>query len=169
MSDISNEVNKLLTFHLGNIKVGIAQRMAALGRMLSGRSVASLQIEVKDSKGNLSGDKQWETMQRGRRPGKVPSNFREIIKNWVRAKGINIQPRIGQSQKQAIESFSYLVTRNIMQKGTKLYRDKGYNDIYDTLLEEEIKKLTNETASVLELEIDKINDNFLKDGDKDNK
>lgn len=169
MSDISNEVNKLLTFHLGNIKVGIAQRMAALGRMASGRSVASLQIEVKDSKGNLSGDKQWETMQRGRRPGKVPSNFREIIKNWVRAKGINIQPRIGQSQKQAIESFSYLVTRNIMQKGTKLYRDKGYNDIYDTLLEEEIKKLTNETASVLELEIDKINDNFLKDGDKDNK
>lgn len=169
MSDISNEVNKLLTFHLGNIKVGIAQRMAALGRMSSGRSVASLQIEVKDSKGNLSGDKQWETMQRGRRPGKVPSNFREIIKNWVRAKGINIQPRIGQSQKQAIESFSYLVTRNIMQKGTKLYRDKGYNDIYDTLLEEEIKKLTNETASVLELEIDKINDNFLKDGDKDNK
>lgn len=169
MSDISNEVNKLLTFHLGNIKVGIAQRMAALGRMSSGRSVASLQIEVKDSKGNLSGDKQWETMQRGRRPGKVPSNFREIIKNWVRAKGINIQPRIGQSQKQAIESFNYLVTRNIMQKGTKLYRDKGYNDIYDTLLEEEIKKLTNETASVLELEIDKINDNFLKDGDKDNK
>lgn len=169
MSDISNEVNKLLTFHLGNIKVGIAQRMAALGRMSSGRSVASLQIEVKDSKGNLSGDKQWETMQRGRRPGKVPSNFREIIKNWVRAKGINIQPRIGQSQKQAIESFSYLVTRNIMQKGTKLYRDKGYNDIYDTLLEEEIKKLTDETASVLELEVDKINDNFLKDGDKDNK
>lgn len=169
MSDISNEVNKLLTFHLGNIKVGIAQRMAALGRMSSGRSVASLQIEVKDSKGNLSGDKQWETMQRGRRPGKVPSNFREIIKNWVRAKGINIQPKIGQSQKQAIESFSYLVTRNIMQKGTKLYRDKGYNDIYDTLLEEEIKKLTNETASVLELEVDKINDNFLKDGDKDNK
>lgn len=169
MSDISNEVNKLLTFHLGNIKVGIAQRMAALGRMSSGRSVASLQIEVKDSKGNLSGDKQWETMQRGRRPGKVPSNFREIIKNWVRAKGINIQPRIGQSQNQAIESFSYLVTRSIMQKGTKLYRDKGYNDIYDTLLEEEIKKLTNETASVLELEVDKINDNFLKDGDKDNK
>ena len=169
MSDISNEVNKLLTFHLGNIKVGIAQRMAALGRMSSGRSVASLQIEVKNSKGILSGDKQWETMQRGRRPGKVPSNLREIIKNWVRAKGINIQPRIGQSQKQAIESFSYLVTRNIMQKGTKLYRDKGYNDIYDTLLEEEIKKLTNETASVLELEIDKINDNFLKDGDKDNK
>lgn len=169
MSDISNEVNKLLIFHLGNIKVGIAQRMAALGRMSSGRSVASLQIEVKDSKGNLSGDKQWETMQRGRRPGKVPSNFREIIKNWVRAKGINIQPRIGQSQKQAIESFSYLVTRNIMQKGTKLYRDKGYNDIYDTLLEKEIKNLTNETASVLELEVDKINDNFIKDGDKDNK
>lgn len=165
MNSLTNEVDRLLTLHLGNIKVGIAQRMAALGRISSGRSVASLQIEVKDSKGNLSGDKQWETMQRGRRPGKVPSNFREIIKNWVRAKGINIQPRIGQSQKQAIESFSYLVTRNIMQKGTKLYRDKGYNDIYDTLLDEEIKKLTNETTSVLELGIDKLNNRFIDDNE----
>ena len=87
----------------------------------------------------------------------------------MRQKGISIQQRKGQSQKQAIESFSYLVTRNIMQKGTKLYRDKGYNDIYDTLLEEEIKNLKNETASVLEIEVDKINDNFIKNGDKDNK
>lgn len=167
MNSLTNEVDRLLTLHLGNIKVGIAQRMAALGRMSSGRSVASLQIDVKDSKGNLSGDKQWETMQRGRRLGKVPSNFREIIKNWVRQKGISIQPKEGQSQKQAIESFSYLVTSNIMQKGTKLYRDKGYNDIYDTLLEEEIKKLTNETASVLELEIDKLNDRFTDDNKND--
>lgn len=165
---MTNEVNRLLTLHLGNIKVGIAQKMAALGRMSSGRSVASLEVEVKDSEGILSGGKQWETMQRGRRPGKVPSNFREIIKNWVRTKGISIQPWKGQSQKQAIESFSYLVTRNIMQKGTKLYRDKGYNDIYDTLLEEEIKKLTDETSSVFELAVDKINDNFINEG-KDNK
>lgn len=167
MNSLTNEVDRLLTLHLGNIKVGIAQRMATMGRMSSGRSVASLQIDVKDSKGNLSGDKQWETMQRGRRPGKVPSNFREIIKNWVRQKGISIQPKEGQSQKQAIESFSYLVTRNIMQNGTKLYRDKGYNDIYDTLLEEEIKKLTNETTSVLELEIDKLNDRFTDDNKND--
>lgn len=163
MKNLTNQVERLLTLHLGNIKVGIAQRMAALGRMSSGRSVASLQIEVKNSKGNLSGDKQWEVMQRGRHPGNVPSNFRELIKNWVRAKGINIQPRNGQSPKQAIESFSYLVTRNIMQKGTKLYRNKGYNDIYDTLLEEEINKLAKETESVLELEIDKLNDRFIDD------
>ena len=167
MGDITNEVNKLLTLHLGNIKVGIAQRMAALGRMSSGRSVASLEVEVKDSEGVLSGEKQWETMQRGRGPGKVPSNFREIIKNWVRTKGINIQPRKGQSQKQAIESFSYLVTRNIMQKGTKLYRDKGYNDIYDTLLEEELEKLSSDTSAVLEIDIDKLNDKFIN-GDKAN-
>lgn len=163
MSDIITEVDRLLTLHLGNIKVGIAQRMAASRRMASGRSVASLVVDVNDSEGVLSGGKQWETMQRGRGPGKVPSNFREIIKNWVRAKGINVQPRNGQSQRQAIESFSYLVTRNIMQKGTKLYRDKGYNDIYDSLLEEEIKKLSAETSAVMEIEIDKINDSYAND------
>lgn len=168
MSDVITEVDRLLTLHLGNIKVGIAQRMAASGRTASGRSVASLEVDVKDSEGVLSGGKQWETMQRGRGPGKVPSNFREIIKNWVRTKGINVKPRKGQSQRQSIESFSYLVTRNIMQKGTKLYRDKGYNDIYDSLLDEEIKKLSAETSEVMEIEIDKINDSYAY-GDKDDK
>lgn len=167
MSNITNEVNRLLTLHLGNIKVGIAQRMTSLGRTSSGRSVASLNIEVKDSEGIMSGEEQWGVMQQGRKPGKVPSDFREIIKNWVITKGVSIQTKEGQSQKQAIESFSYLVTRKIMQKGTKLYRDKGYNDIYDTLLEEEIKKLTDETSSVFELEINKINDNFIYDNKDD--
>lgn len=164
MSSIANEIDRLLTLHLGNIKVGISQRMAALGRTSSGRSVASLEVEVKGSEGILSGDAQWKTMQRGRGPGKVPYNFREIIKNWVRAKGISIQPRKKQSQEQAIESFSYLVTRNIMEKGTKLYRDKGYNDIYDSLLEEEIKKLSTDISVMFELDIDKINDKFIRDG-----
>lgn len=80
MNSLINEVDRLLTLHLGNIKVGIAQQMAALGRMSSGRSVASLQIEVKDSKGFLSGDKQWETMQRGRRPGNVPSTLGKSLR-----------------------------------------------------------------------------------------
>ena len=168
MKDIVNEVDRLLTLHLGNIKVGIAQKMTAMGRTASGRSIASLSVDVKKSRGRLSGGKQWETMQRGRAPGKVPSNFRQVIKNWAIAKGISIQPRKGQSQKQALESFSYLVTRNIMQKGTKLYRDKGYNDIYDSLLEEEVKKLSQETSAVLEIEIDKLNDSYIN-GDKDNK
>lgn len=163
MSEIKNKVNKLLTLHLGNIKVGISQRMTSLGRTASGGSVASLEIEVNNGEGILAGGKQWETMQRGRGPGKVPSNFREVIKNWVRAKGISVQPRGKQTQEQAIESFSYLVTRNIMQNGTKLYRDKGYNDIYDTMLEEEIEKLSAETSSVFELEVNNINDNYIND------
>lgn len=167
MSEIENKVNKLLTLHLGNIKVGISQRMTSLGRSASGSSVASLEVEVDNGEGILSGGKQWETMQRGRGPGKVPSNFREVIKNWVRAKGISVQPRGKQTQEQAIESFSYLVTRNIMQKGTKLYRDKGYNDIYDTLLEEEIEKLSAETSSVFELEVNNINDNYINDNKDD--
>ena len=167
MSEIENKVNKLLTLHLGNIKVGISQRMTSLGRSASGSSVASLEVEVNDGEGILSGGKQWETMQRGRGPGKVPSNFREVIKNWVRAKGISVQPRGKQTQEQTIESFSYLVTRSIMQKGTKLYCDKGYNNIYDTLLEEEIEKLSAETSSVFELEVNNINDNYINDNKDD--
>lgn len=168
MSEIDDKIQKLLTLHLGNIKVGISKRMATLGRSASGSSVASLDVEVSGNNGILSGGKQWEVMQRGRGPGKVPSNFREVIKNWVRARGINIQPKGEQTQEQAIESFSYLVTRNIMQKGTKLYRDNGYNDIYDTLLKEEVEKLSNGVSSVFELEVNSINDKFINDDNKDN-
>ena len=169
MSEINDKVQKLLTLHLGNIKVGIAQRMASSGRSASGNSVASLDVEVSDGEGVLSGGKQWETMQRGRGPGKVPSNFREVIKNWVMAKGISIQPKGKQTQEQAIESFSFLVTRNIMQKGTKLYRDKGYNDIYDTLLREEIEKLSDGISSVFELEVNSINDKYINDDNKNDR
>lgn len=157
-----NGINKLLVTCLGNIKVGVSQRMTAMGRTASGRSVASLAVEVNGFEGTLYGDKQWEVMQRGRKPGKVPYNFRETIKNWAIDKGISIQPRKGQSQKQALESFSYLVSRNIMQKGTKLYRDKGYNNIYDTVLKEELKKLANGAASLVGQGVDKINVDFIK-------
>nr|DAO00058.1 MAG TPA: hypothetical protein [Caudoviricetes sp.] len=166
MSEIDEKIQKLLTLHLGNIKVGISQRMTALGRNASGSSVASLDVNVSGNNGILFGGKQWETMQHGRGPGKVPSNFREVIKNWVRAKGINIKPKGKQTQEQAIESFSYLVTRNIMQKGTKLYRYKGYNDIYDTLLKEEIEKLSDDISTVFELEVNSINDKYINDDNK---
>lgn len=166
MSEIDDKIQKLLSLHLGNIKVGISQRMTSLGRSASGSSVASLGVEVNGNNGVLSGAKQWEAMQRGRGPGKVPSNFREVIKNWVRVRGINIKPKGKQTQEQAIESFSYLVTRNIMQKGTKLYRDKGYNDIYDTLLKEEIEKLSDDISTVFELEVNSINDKYINDDNK---
>ena len=43
-----------------------------------------------------------------------------------------------------------------MKNGTRLYRDKGYNDIFDTVLKDELEKIATESAGVFDMEIDKI-------------
>ena len=139
MADLSSDIRTLVITHVEQIRSGIIQNMSAMGRTTSGASVNSL-LTVPDKTeigATLMGAPQWLVMQHGRKPGKVPSNFREIIKQWAMQKGISIQPRKGQSQESAINSFSYLVARNIMQKGKKLFRYKGYNDIFDSRVEEE--------------------------------
>lgn len=160
MADLSSDIRTLVITHVEQIRSGIIQNMSAMGRTTSGASVNSL-LTVPDKTeigATLMGAPQWLVMQHGRKPGKVPSNFREIIKQWAMQKGISIQPRKGQSQESAINSFSYLVARNIMQKGTKLFRDKGYNDIFDSLVEQETDKMAKEAEGLLSVRIDKIND-----------
>ena len=160
MADLSSDIRTLVITHVEQIRSGIIQNMSAMGRTTSGASVNSL-LTVPDKAeigATLMGAPQWIVMQHGRSPGKVPSNFREIIKQWAMQKGISIQPRKGQSQESAINSFSYLVARNIMQKGTKLFRDKGYNDIFDSLVEQETDKMAKEADGLLSIHIDKIND-----------
>ena len=45
-----------------------------------------------------------------------------------------------------------------MMKGTKLHRDNGYNDIYDTLISAEMDKLSEESVGIIDTEIEKINE-----------
>ena len=157
-------IRDIVVKHLKAIQDGIAANMSQMGRTTSGRSVASLLIEdVNDPEAirvQLTGDKQWEVMEHGRGPGRVPYNFSSIIKEWIVRKGISyrhLAPKNGPAEK-GLNSLSFLIARSIMQKGTKLYRDKGYNDIFDTLMNEETDKLALEAVGIMDTEIDKIND-----------
>lgn len=162
--DVSREVAKLLKSHGEAIRQGIIQNMAAKGRNATGKSVASLQVKLDgEFRVSMTGGGQWAVMQRGRGVGKVPGNFRETIKAWVIAKGISIQAKPNQSQEQALNSFAYLVTRSIMQKGTSLHRRAGYDDIYDTVIAQELQKIADDGANVVSQGIDNINTDFIND------
>lgn len=157
-------IRDIVVKHLKVVQDGIAANMKQQNRTASGRSVASLRIEDEGTEGlarvMLTGDKQWEVMERGRGPGKVPHNFSDIIKEWILKKGISYRqfaPKNGNPER-GLKSLSYMIAHSIMKKGTKLHRDKGYNDIFDTLLEEETEKLALEATGIVETEIDKIND-----------
>jgi hypothetical protein len=97
-------------------------------------------------------------MERGRGPGNVPRNFTSIIRDWIVAKGISYQnliPKNG-TPEQGLTRLSGAIAYSIMKNGTRLYRDKGYNDIFDTALKEELEKIATESAGVFDMEIDKI-------------
>lgn len=155
---LNDDISRILTSHLLRVKQGIAANMMQHGRMASGKSVASLRTEqTGDLRMALTGGPQWATMQKGRKAGKVPRNFRDIIKDWIRAKGISVS-----GGQKGLNSAAYLISRSIMKKGTRLYQRHGHDDIYDSVIEKEFNALTNDAINVVGAEIDKSNDNFVK-------
>jgi len=156
-------VKDIILSHLKVVQAGMAMNMTRLHRSASGRSVASLEVEVTEGEnvtGTILGSPNWAVMQQGRGPGGVPRDFTSVIKDWIVRKGISYSgvgsPKA--SPETRLNSLSYLIARSIMQKGTKLYRDKGYNDIYDSLVEEEVEKMSDETMGLFEMKVDEIND-----------
>lgn len=156
------DTNEILREHLNNIKTKIAERMAMNKRNASGRSVASLKVDVGDGHATLWGSKSFLVMERGRGPGAIPMGFVEIIMAWAKAKGISAHSKSGQNvnRESAIRSFAGAVAFNIMKKGTKIHRTKQYDDIFTTVLNEELEKMSDAMAINLLDQISTINDSI---------
>lgn len=155
MADIKN----ILQNHMEVIKSKVAERMVQHKRSASGRSVASLKVEVNDNSATLWGAKSFLAMERGRGPGAVPMGFFDIIYDWAKAKGISAQAKRGQNNNPdgALRSFAGAVAYNIMKKGTKLHRSKTYDDIYSTVINEELEKMHDEMCISLLDQVSIIN------------
>lgn len=154
-------IQEILTTRLNNIKSRIIQKMTEQKRMASGRSAASLRVEVQGDHGILWGAKSFLVMERGRKAGKIPYGFVTIIKQWIIDKGISVSTRSKSgkpmSQEYALNSFAGAVAYSIMKKGTRLHRSNGYNDIYTTAVKEELEEMGAELAIVVGDSITQIN------------
>lgn len=157
---MASSIKDIVQRHLEAVKAGIAQRMEQQGRNASGRSVASLNVVTDESGGFIEGSSSFLAMEYGRGPGKVPYDFRSIIKDWIVAKGISYQDLIPKNgtPEQGLNRLSGAIAYSIMKNGTKLHRDNGYNDIYDTILEEELEKLSDEAVGIFDADIEKIHE-----------
>lgn len=162
------QVSDILKRHLENVKAAIAKQMEANKRNASGRSVASLTVEVAGNIGTLFGSKSFLAMERGRKGGKVPKGFYDIIRQWIIDKGIAYTPIPSKTQRailspdeRGLRSLAGAIAYRIMKDGTRLHRDGGYNDIYTTAVNEELKLLHAEVVDMTAQSIAQINNDAL--------
>lgn len=155
-------VQEILTTRLGNIKRRIAENMVANGRNVSGRSVASLQVEVNGDRGTLFGSSSFLSMERGRKAGKVPKGFTSIIKQWIIDKGISFEAKSKSGKpiprERALNSFAGAVAYTIMKKGTKMKRENVQQDIFSTAIKEELDAMAQDLSVNILEQITTINE-----------
>jgi len=133
------DLQPLLLRHLLHLKGRIAEKMAS--RTATGKTVASLRVDVTGDRGTLYGSPAFLTMERGRRPGAVPQNFTDILREWILAKGLGS----GKTQ-QEITNFAGAVAHSIFKHGTRMYRRGESADIYSSAIEQELAELADEVA-----------------------
>lgn len=144
------EVQNIIFEELEDLRKRIISNIDSTGRRASGRTSGSMHTDVSENRGILFGRMAFETLETGRKPGKVPAGFYQIIKQWVIDKGISFD---SQSERN---SFAYLVSRKIAREGTQLYRTGAEADVYTTEVPDTIERIKDRVGFLMRLEFESI-------------
>lgn len=154
----------ILREELEALRVNIISNHQRAGQKASGRTAASLYVETDAEGGVLWARKAFGVLETGRRGGRVPRNFQEIIIQWLRDKGIKAQPipyltnrphKYTPEQRGTLR-LSYLIARKIRREGTRLYRSGGRNDIYSQEIQRTVEKIEERMLKLVKAEIEHI-------------
>lgn len=144
------EVQNIIFEELEDLRKRIISNIDSTGRRASGRTSGSMHTDVSENRGILFGRMAFGTLETGRKSGKVPAGFYQIIKQWVIDKGISFD---SQSERN---SFAYLVSRKIAKEGTQLYRTGAEADVYTTEVPETIERIKDRVGFLMRLEFESI-------------
>ncbi len=157
-------VSVILTEELEALKKKIIAQHLGAGQKASGRTAASLRVEVTEEEGTLYGRSPFGTLETGRNPGKVPQGFRTIIRKWMADKGIEAEPIPYKTdrphkytpQERGNLSLSYLIARKIKREGTSLFRKGGRADIYSNVIPAATERIKSRVVELLKLDVENI-------------
>ena len=149
---MSVTANYIINEELLKLKDVIAANMQAQGLNASGKTSKSLEVVMSDNGGALMGRSFFAVLETGRKAGKVPKNFRQIIEKWATDKGLTFETPA------KLRSFSYLVARKIAAEGTKQYRTGRRTDVFTDAVNETVTSIQNQLGSEVLKEIVTIND-----------
>ncbi|WP_288207012.1 hypothetical protein [uncultured Parabacteroides sp.] len=144
------EVQNIVFEELEDLRKRIISNIDSSGRRASGRTSESMRTDVSEDRGVLFGRMAFGTLETGRKPGKVPVGFYQIIKQWVIDKGISFD---SQSERN---SFAYLVSRKIAREGTQLYRRGADTDVYTAEVPETISRIKDRVGFLMRMEFESI-------------
>lgn len=159
-----DNVRQLIAAHMDKVKTAVQNRMVQAGRNASGKTSSSLRVECTDNSAVLFGAKSFLSIENGRGPGSVPRDFVSVIRNWIKVKGIAVKaiPSRRKStifpQDRGLNHMAGAIAHNIMTKGTRLYREKGHDDIFTSVLNEELRLMARDLTINLCDKVTLIND-----------
>lgn len=152
---LRDKVMELVSSELEALKQKVIENQKNSGQVASGRTIASMKVEVTEDGGVLWGRSPFGTLETGRKPGKVPAGFWKIIRQWMDDKGIQVQKP---------DSFAYLVARKIANEGTQLFRNGGRDDIYSPEVKDTVERVSQCIGILFGSEVEHINLNFNENG-----
>ena len=145
---LRDKVMELVSSELEALKQKVIENQKNSGLVASGRTIASMKVEVTEDGGVLWGRSPFGTLETGRKPGKVPAGFWKIIRQWMDDKGIQVQKP---------DSFAYLVARKIANEGTQLFRNGGRDDIYSPEVKDTVERVSQGIGILFGSEVEHIN------------
>ena len=134
---------------LDTVKRRIAESIDAHGLTASGRTADSMHVDETEQGGTLYGRQYFQGLQIGRPAGRVPRDFRDIIKQWITDKGLTVQqipyktvrPHKYTVEERSLDIAAGAISHTIQTEGDKTHRDGIVRDVYDTIIREEVERL----------------------------
>jgi hypothetical protein len=145
------QIAQILSEELGTLKAAIVNNIRVTGQWASGRTAASMAVYVSGNTGELVGRKAFGTLETGRKGGRVPRNFHDIIYQWMMDKGIHAspipyktdRPHKYSEQERGDRTMAYFISQTIRREGTRLYRDGGRDDVYSRAIPLTIQRINS--------------------------
>lgn len=140
-------IREILNSELNILKNDIVSRHKAAGQVASGRTAASFEVKLTENGGQLLSANYAGVLERGRKPGKVPFDFKNILLKWAAAKGISFQSDADANR------WAYFVAQKIKREGTTLYRSGRTEDIFETAIADFSDRLTERIGAFVSIQI----------------
>lgn len=161
---MAEPIKTIVGEELNALRAAIASNIMANGQNASGRTIRSLRVESREDGGTLYGRAPFATMERGRKGGKVPRKFHEIIYQWMMDRGIHgtpyqfktTRPHKRSAQEAGDRTLAYFIGEQIRKQGTKLFRDGGRADVYSNVIPTTLKAIRSRLLGIVNAEFKTI-------------